>query len=523
MSKKPFFIELPDNKADLVNFAFWALLAYALYTWFSIQIQVNITADTFWLAEAAERLLRGETASQSYYDPNPPLSMIFYIPPVLATATGWISLHNALFFYTLLFASGAALATYRVLRTVPGLEKTTAIAAASALIIAATVMASKSFTERDQIIGMWLVPFVLTQLALTKGWPVPAWLRHLIFFTGTFLILIKPHHGLLPTLLILHRAYTQKRISVWKDADFLYLAAGVIAYAAILLLYFSDFLYVVLPDIWQLYGHENTKFVLYRAGYYALLCVAILLFAVMVGRTSWLPYFFLWAALISLVPFVVQMRGYHYQLLPMVTFFWCGMALFGKELFQRYMSPVLALMLVTAAMTVIAFIATPSRLHAVTAMQYPELPLARALTDCPAPCPFFVINNHIEITHQTAAYTGKEWASRFPSLWFLSGLHRLQQANPAEYERLRHKYEIMLAEDLNRYKPRYVMVGRFTLQGGMDFDLFETFGQEDDFQKAWAAYRPRPDLVINQGLYFPDQRHFRNLKITYKVFERKPD
>lgn len=517
---KGFYIALPEDKIDLVQFAFCVLVSYALYTWFSIQVQVNITADTLWLADAAGRLIHGEAMSQSFYDPNPPLSMILYIPAVWAAGTGLISLHNALFAYVLLFLAGASVTTYKILRVIPGTDKAAAMASTAALIIASTVMASGSYTERDQMIGIWLVPFVLTQLALTKGWPVPAPLRHMTFLVGAVLILIKPHHGLLPTLLIIHRAITQKRLSVWRDADFLYLAAGVIGYAVLLAFYFPDFLQVMLPDILRLYSAEVSKSVLFRALYYGLLCVTVMLFAIMVGKTSWLPYFFLGCALVSLVPFIVQMRGYHYHLMPAIIFFWCGTAFFGKELFQRYMSPHLALILVTGAMTLFAFFTTQSRLTLPTVTQYQTLPMAQVLADCEAPCPFFVVNDHIEITHQTALYTGKEWASRFPSLWFLPGIYKLEEKDPAAFESLRDKYATMLAEDLERYKPRYVLAGSFKLRDDFMFDLQQFTAANDSFRKAWAAYSPAGEITINQGRYFPAYKKFRDHKITYKIYKR---
>lgn len=519
---KFFYISLPEDKIDLVQFAFCVLVAYALYTWFSLQVQVNITADTLWLADAAGRLLRGEAMSQSYYDPNPPLSVILYTPAVLAAGTGLVSLHNALFAYVLLLIAGAAAVTYRILRVIPGTDITTAMTGMTALIMAGTVMAAGSYTERDQIIGIWLVPFVLAQLALTKGWPVPGPTRHAAFLIGTILILVKPHHGLLPTLLIIHRALAQRRFSVWKDADFLYLAAGVAGYAGLLAFYFPDFLQVMLPDILQLYVGGNFKPIMFRTLYYALVCLTVVLFSIMAGKTSWLPYLFLGAALISLIPYAVQMRGYHYHLMPAVIFFWCGTALFGKELFQRYMSPHLALVFVTGVMTIFAFYYTQARLSFPTTAQYQTLPMAKALADCEAPCPFFVINDHIEITHQTALYTGREWASRFPSLWFLPGIYKLQEKDPAAFTRLQNKYVTMIAEDLERYKPRYVLAGSFKLRDDFMFELLPFTAGNAAFRAAWAAYTPAGEVTINQAVYFPHNKRFRDRKITYKIFRRTP-
>lgn len=521
MSKPGFFITLPDSQADLVNFMFWAVLSFAFYIWFKAQYPLNITADTLWMADAAARMINGEKMSAAYFDPNPPLSMILYIPAVLAAKTGMLSLHTALFFYTLLHLGAAAFATRTLLRAIPGLDKNAVLTATIAFLIVGTVTAGSSFTERDQIIGFWLVPFVLTQLCLTRGWAAPAWARYMTLLVGTVMILIKPHYGLIPTVLILHRAYTQKRITVFKDVDFIALACGVLAYAALLWFYFPDFLQVVLPDVIALYPTDNTAFVLYRAAYNGLLVICALLFCLIIGRISWLPYFFMGLALLALVPFIVQMRGYHYQLLPAITLFWCGLGLCGKEWLTRYMSPLLAVMLVSFSLMGVAFFSTPSRFTNVAAAQYPQLPLSRALENCPAPCRFMVVNNHIEITHQTALYTGKEWASRFPSPWFVPALYELQNTDQAKFLTLRAKYARMMAEDLEHYKPQTIMFAEFPLTPQQPFDLLGLFADEPPFQQALSAYQPQEDVVIDQAAYFPRSGVFRDKQIRYRVFTRK--
>lgn len=521
MSKQSFFLALPENKTELMNFIFWALVSFALFTWFRLQLPLQMTADTLWMAESAVRMLQGEKFSEAYYDPNPPLSMILYIPAVLAAQTGLVNMHTALFLYTLLHLGGAAFALYRLIGAIPGYDRSMATVTTLAFILAGTVMAGNSFTERDQIIGFWLVPFVLVQLCMTKGWAVPRGVKHVTLLLGAFMMLVKPHYGLIPTLMILHRVFVQKRITVFKDADFIYLAAGVLSYAALLWFYFPDFLSVVLPDIVALYPVDNTKFVLYRAAYNGLIAVCALLLTFIAGRISWLPYFFFGMALLALVPFVAQMRGYHYQMLPAITFFFCGAALLGREWLSRYMSPLLAVMVAVFALGAIAFISTPSRPYTVKAAQYPQLPLARALEGCTEPCSFMVANNHIEITHQTALYTGKHWASRFPSPWFVPALYDLEKKDHAKFLTLRAKYAGMMAEDLNRYKPQIIMFAEFPLTAAQEFDLLGLFAGESAFQQALSAYQPQPDVTIAQSAYFPRSGIFRDKNIRYRVFRRK--
>ena len=517
---KNFYINLPDNKIEIVTFLFWTTVAYALFSWFSIQIHTSITADTLWLCDAAGRLLSGQNMADAYYDPHPPLSVLLYVLPVLASMTGLIPVYHAVFGYVLLILAGSAWLTYRILKSVPGIDHTTVMTATVALVMANTILPSISFTERDQILGILLLPFVLAQIGITKKWPMPRLLKHIALCAGALIILVKPHHGLLPTLILLHRMIRQRRISVWKDADFLYLSGAVLTYTVILFIYFSDYLHIILPDVINLYIAAPSKFTIIRSVYYGMLCTAGLLLAIVLNNKSWISYFLFTAALVSLIPYIVQMRGYTYHLLPAVTFFWCGVAVLSKETLQKFMAPHLSMVLVTFVMTAVAFSASTVRVYFPTHEKYQELPLAKFLESCEAPCPVFVLNDHIEITHQTALYSHKPWASRFPSFWFMPGI---MSSSPDDVEKYREKYGQMIAEDLARYQPKILLIGGFKVTNGDTFDFFDFFGNIDAVKQELAHYRKKDDFTMDQRVYFTGTNLDKPRPMTYKFYERIQD
>lgn len=519
---KKIYLSLPENKTGMVEFLFWTIIAYALFTWFSLQIHTVITADTIWLCEAAERFLSGEKMSLSYYDPNPPLSVLLYIPPVLAAMTGMISIYHAVFGYTLIIALGCASFTYHLLKSMPGVEATTALTVTAAFIMTSTILASLGFTERDHILGMALVPFVLTQVAITKKWTLSPALKHITLILGSVLILVKPHHGLLPTLILIHRAVTQKRLNVWQDPDFLYLAGAVLTYGALLFFVFSDYLHIVFPDVLSLYTGESRKHVLMSGLFYGMIYIIGMLISVIVGDKSWLSRFFLIAALVSLIPYIVQMRGYQYQLLPAAIFFWCSMSVLGKETLQKFMAPHLSMILITLIVAITAFFLTPARVYFPRHEQYNELPMAKFLESCEFPCPFLVINNHIEITHQTALYMKREWASRFPSFWFMSGILS-DNTTASELERYRQKYGDMVAEDLARYKPEVILITEYEAFPDKIFRFVEFFMPVESFREEWVRYERTDDFVMDQGVYFTGTRLGKQQPRTYQVYRRIKD
>lgn len=522
MSEKtfPFYINISDDKVRACSFAFWGILAYALLSWLSIQINIAITADTLWLCEAAERLLSGIKMSDGYFDPNPPLSVLLYIPPVLIAKTGIMPIYTAAFFYTLIFLGLFGWLTWKLLQNIPGIDHTAAVMITSGYVVTHTILVSLSYTERDQIIGMALLPFVLSQLRLTYKWQTDRKFLHLSWFFGAILILIKPHHGLIPTILLLHRAIIQRRLTVWKDPDFLYLAGSVLAYGAILQIFFKDYLIIILPDVLDLYLGGSYQQILAQSFLHALLCITGILVSLVVAEKNGISRLFFLAALLSLIPYITQMHGYHYHLIPAATFFWCGLSLLLLNVMRVMMHPALALTLTSLVTIIFAYALTPTRLYFPNHYVYQRLPIGEYISKCEDPCPFFILNDHIEITHQTSVYLDKPWASRFPSFWFLPQIFLMEESHPEKFLEYRKKYAELFAEDLDRYKPKLVLIGEFPMIGDEIADFVSFFEREDSFNKAWASYKRIDDFKTDQQPYFAGTKIDKPRPITYRVYQR---
>lgn len=510
----------PSGNGSII-FYISALLAGAFYAWFKVHYNAVITADSLWLTEAATRFLHGEKMSDSYFDANPPLSMLLYIPPALIAASGLATVYHAIFFYTLALLGFFSFLTYKLIRHIPGSDAITALIVASGLIIANTIQTSVSFTERDQILGMALVPFALTQLFMTCQWPLPRWLKHTTLVFGAVLILIKPHHGLLPTLILLHRAWTQKRISLWKDADFLYLAGAVIIYLAVCMTFFSDYVRNILVDAPYLYLADFKLKILARGGYYALIITIAMLSGMLLKRSSWIATFFFLCAIASLIPFVTQMWGFHYHLLPAISFFTCGLALLFRDSLLKIMNIRSAAFAGMLGLLVFSFVTRPLLSQFPTHESYLAMPLTKIVLECEKPCPFFILNDSIEITHQTAVYTGQTWASRFPSFWFLPGIYkpgsRLTDEQRLTYQK---KYARMVVEDLARYKPKLVILGEFKITPEENVNWDQFLSVDDRFKSEWSHYTHTGQIELDQRIYFTGTKMDKPLPRTYQIYQR---
>ena len=69
---------------------YWIWLAAALLflPWAYVQSQISINGDAVWLTHAAQEFLRGQRMTDAYFDNNPPMSYLAYIPAAGLVAGG---------------------------------------------------------------------------------------------------------------------------------------------------------------------------------------------------------------------------------------------------------------------------------------------------------------------------------------------------------------------------------------------------------------------------------------------------
>ena len=169
----------------------WVVLAFSLLPWIIIQSQNAPHPDLLWICEALGRLLDGRSMVEAAYDPNPPLSFLIYLPPVLATRLFGIPLDLSLFSYTLVTLSLSAISITVILRRWDFLTPHDIAITLGCFILINTIGASVWLGERDQLTGMMLVPFVLMQAALAFRLPYPEKLKWPLLLAGSLFILIR--------------------------------------------------------------------------------------------------------------------------------------------------------------------------------------------------------------------------------------------------------------------------------------------------------------------------------------------
>lgn len=522
----------------------WLIALMMLAPWAYVHTQAMVNGNVAWLLIAAGRMIDGQPLVQAIYETNPPLSILLYAPHMLATKTLGLPPEIGPMLVTLnmlllsLIASAKILARFESLN---GAERTTFLLAQTAAL---TSLSAIYFMDREHLMLMALIPFFLAQIALTEKIRLPRPLLWPVVILGTIAILVKPQYGLIPAVLLLHRLIAHRTLRILKDPDFLALSIGTALYAAIVFLFFGDYISIILPDVIDYYLGSSDKANTFRLlmwhfpAYLALLFLELFMEDLEKPKRRLLITLYT-CALLCLIPLLIQMKGFYNHLLPAFGIFIIALSMTVMFRLQRWLGKRAALALLLAP--VIIFGAVTLRIK--PAWNYPKgyemakMPVARFLDEnCTKPCTFFAFHGDIEIMNPTSFYTGYTHGTRYPSYWFLPGMLRALEAHengePAKIsaEKLtedKSKYARFAAEDLKNFNPSIILIGtKIDILGqGEFFDYVEFFSVDETFRKTFSEnYEKTATFEFDRAEYFRGTSLSQTLILTYDVYTRKtPD
>lgn len=496
---------------------FWMILGGLLIPWLWLRCQQSTHSDILWLCESLKRLLDGGRMSDVAYETNPPLSLLLYAIPVLLQKYIGLPLHIGVTLQSFSILAACGLMLHRVLKNFAFLSEIHRLAIMAGYIVSNTILSAFHFGERDHLIGMVMLPFILIQISITQRTQVFTLWSRLFLVLGALILLLKPHFGLLPLIFLGHRIKQRGNLSVLKDADFLTLTLTTLGYLAVVWFGFRDYIEIIAPDVLRYYYlSANNKNLFMVVGLFCVMLGAIysLSYEMKAGRDvvqfcRWL----LLAALPCLVAVALQDKGFYYHYLPSIILFVSAGALIVYDLVaHKLQKPINALLGGAAVLVALAYACVPPATEHPRHDNFAGLPLAKEIMEATAGSKtpsFFIFNNTMGMMHELAYYTGTQHASRFPGLWFLSELHyyeqerRLGLLTPEQELQLDRDYERygdMMADDLNHYQPAIIwIISPRVFEGKID--LLRFFAKHKKFQDAWAHYKFDKDVSIRKGLY----------------------
>lgn len=478
------------------------------------------------------------------YDTNPPLSIFVYTPPIWISHMTGLPLYYAIYLFVFLLILLSVYAVHKVLGYGKLLEGNERTIFTLGFLAGVTILPGLSYGERDHMVALGLVPFVLAQFAITRKGNLPARLLYPVLIPGTLAILIKPHFGLLPTLVLLHRMIVQRRFfSIVRDPDFIVLALLSFAYLNIVVFIYPEFIRIILPDVFDYYlGMKNNAVVYPVTRQYGIVILVLIGCAFFIenkddeNKKRNLPVAILLCALVCLAVYTIQMKGLRYHLIPAQAFLSAGLSLtayrYFSLIFPQNMNPVTqssATTLFGLLAVLCAYCVQPPNPAYPTHQDYIDAPLSQVIrAQCEHPCSLFMTHENMGIVTQTAFYVADTYATRYPAYWFFPILNSrlLESHDQDELERLeaaRKRFAAYAMDDLQTFKPALLVIMRNPPETPKKFalDYFDFLSVDPRYKKEMKSYEKTESFTADRSYYLRGTSYDFEYMLTWDIYKRK--
>lgn len=533
---------MPESEKDAPQTQTAAVVALCLAflsVWAYLQQQIYMNTDLGWLFLCLERFLDGGTYTQDFYETNPPLSFLIYLPAMLFhKAAGWSAQFSIFFEVLLLIALSGFL--FLCLLNRMDTDRRLIYGVMSAFLFTQTWLMGASFGLKDHLVFLWLLPLALLQYMLTFQQKIPRSLATAIAFFGALAICLKPHYAVIPALFFLHRAFVRRGIlSILTSPDFLTLLAAGLAYIVLVALVFPDYLPVILPETQALYSAETPFIVMSRLNYLVFPAVAVSLATLFILRTDddtmraskKAVYGLAAISFLCVLPYLMQNKGFHYQTLP---FLGTGVMAFMTACYAvtlKYLKkPVPGIVLALSLITLITYpYMLGSNGRFLTPEEFRDLPFHRKIEE-KAWNGIYAIPALKSLNLSLPWYTTLRNGSRFGLLWPLMGLSEKMKiaTNEEEKESIRremNRYIDMIAEDNNRFEPAVIAIPRYLddATGEYGDHYYRFLMRNENFRNSMAPYQFTESFTFDEHIYDKGGKRLsdKETEITYDLYVRK--
>jgi hypothetical protein len=472
--------------------------------------------DQMWCLYAAGRMLDGtKLYGPHLLESNPPLILWMLLQP--AAIARLVHLPVSLVFKVdvLVTAAAVGLVCLKLLRRL-GMRSS---GLAFAFVCVFGVMPARDFGQRDHLLALLLLPYILAAAAYAEGEiGISRWLRIAIGIVAGLGVSLKPHHLLVPlvieaALLLLRRDRNRRLLR----PEAVSLAVTCAAYLAAIRLLSPEYLTDILPilrDTYWAIGHLTLAGLVWQSIELHVLAAVVLCMYLASGRQRARPLttLLIVAGVASAVAYYFQGTGWYYQQLPALSFFALALWLQGADLAKRLdiripaWGPGAAVGLSALALGLTSYfsgytlarpLAFPSGLS--------DVPDPSFFRDLPPGTPVAILTTVVDDSVPPITTHNLLWAQRENNLWTLPAIlrnespaagdprRRIPPERLAELDRMQHAW---MVEDLDYWRPKLILVARCQdpavhcqiLEDRHD-DLLAWFERDPAFRAEFAGYR----------------------------------
>ncbi len=491
--------------------------------WSKLFIGLHMDVDMGWLLQCLDRFIAGGTYTEDFYETNPPLSFLMYLPAYpLYTYLG-IDAQISVLLCFMAYLMIANITLYKMLTH-------DRVAIIAAFFIAQTWAMGISFGTKDHLIFIFLPTLCLFQYLITIDKKPGKCISIACIIMGGIAIALKPHFAIIPAAFFAHRLYTSKSIvKCISSIDFIGLLIFGVFYLIFITLLTPSF-WDIFPIVTSLYSIDKPFPLTMRLFYLGFAGFAIIC-SLFIENKNIKAAIYACAALsiLCLFPYLLQNKGFHYHALPLLGF---GMtALFlGIYGAAKYLTPHkdvrLWLSAFFIAMLGLTYV-TGGQKEFQTEGQFLAQPLVDTIDE--------LAWNRSYATYDFKAPLGAlpymtdlKNGSRFGQIWALYGLSQKHKAATTDEEKQGIKKQMLkqvdlFAEDMKRYKPSIITIPQYKdpATGEKTKNYYNFLIQNENFKKNMQNYIYEDTLDID--ISFVNNNKNPDKIVAHDVFVLKKD
>jgi hypothetical protein len=237
---------------------YWAT-AIALLIAIVVRAESWLNCDVSWLLTLGERVLAGARPYVDFTEPNPPASILIYLPAILI---GRLFGFAPELVVTLLIFAGVFLCLWMCSRILSdseafGPQDRPNLAALFCVLL--LILPGDAFAQREHIALLALLPMLCVYVLRARGAPVETTIAVLVGLGGGIAIAIKPYFAFALMIPLAYVGWCRRRrgqgmMSLVLAPEHLAVAVTLAAYAGVIVALFSDYVRVMLPVVLAVYA-----------------------------------------------------------------------------------------------------------------------------------------------------------------------------------------------------------------------------------------------------------------------------
>jgi hypothetical protein len=503
---------LSERSGRSARLAVWLALAGFAAAGAQYALTKSMHQDVAYYVNAVERWLGGARLYRDMIDVNVPT--IYWVMAAPVWIAQRLGLPSTLVFnlFVLALAALSAAAVWRLARRAVAGASLVPDAAAGALLIWCAALVGHDFGQREHLATFLLAPYAAARAAAGRE-PGSSGLRILIGLCAGLGLALKPYFVLI--VLGMEGALLLRRGRAWRpsiETAALVLSAGACAVATIVLV--PDYMGRILPLARATYhGFEWPLATMLGAqgprtfGCFALALLALPLAWRVERRTGDVAAVLAGGALGGFASFLIQSKGWLYQLTPALTYATAAFAMVAVALAESWISSwrdrrraSVAVGLCLAAMAAVLALELGRLFRSDAALQQRQAPVLEAVRDyARGGGPALFISIEVDYTFPAVNYAGASYPYRWHHLLPMPGFYRGFRPGPSgrpfrapdEMGPLERSFFETFIEDAIAHPPRLVLVDRRRLvRPGLapELDLLAYFCQSPRFAELLAEY-----------------------------------